>query len=343
MTRHSITLGSVVLALTLGGACGANRNATAHTVKVADAAPPTGRLLLAEFTHGIGAVSAGTPTPVWLDANAVAAADGSSVFSIHLDGAGGNDSLVRLDPATGAVRSSWPLADRGLSVSAVAPNGQWIAMTNRRTGYGDQHRSTTTLVVFDTQLGKDTRRLELKGDVQPEAFSTDGAQVFALDYRGDHYRVQTIALDTQQRYDTSDRDKRLPPEDMHGQPVHGVMGADRTLLATLYRNPGNAKEPAFVHVLDLVHAYSYCADLPAPFGTGAPGTDAIELTSADTVVVAATEAARLAEIRIEDVHQLPDKPVRVSFRSGTISLPDAAFRSMAGFEFVIAPVAAAAP
>ena len=65
---------------------------------------------------------------------------------------------------------------------------------------------------------------------------------------------------------------------MHGHAVHGVMSEDRTLLATLYRNPANTDEPAFVHVLDLQHGWSYCADLPVPFGTGAPGTDLIELT-----------------------------------------------------------------
>ncbi len=111
------------------------------------------------------------------------------------------------------------------------------------------------------------------GDLRPEAFSVDGQLVFALDYRGDHYRVQTIDLATGDRYDTSDRDKTLPPEDMNGAAVRGVLSADRTLLATLYRNPGDADEPAFVHVLDLQNGWSYCADLPPPFGTGAVGSD----------------------------------------------------------------------
>ena len=126
------------------------------------------------------------------------------------------------------------------------------------------------VVVFDTSTGTDAAPLTLTGDVQPEAFSIDGSLVFALNYVGDHYRVQTIELATGERYDTNDRDK-VPPEDMHGQAVHGVMSKDRTLLATLYRNPGDADEPAFVHVLDLQHGWSYCADLPAPFGTGPPG------------------------------------------------------------------------
>ncbi len=183
-------------------------------------------------------------------------------------------------------------------------------------------------------------RRALTGDVQPEAFSVDGARMFALDYRGDHYRVQTIELRTGLRYDTSDRNKVVAAEDMRGRAVHGVMSADRTLLATLYRNPGDADEPAFVHVLDLENGWSYCADLPAPFGTGPPGTDAIELTPGDTVIVAATPAQRLAEIHIVAVHTPGTSPVPVTFRAGTIPPPSSAFASMPGFGYVIATLPA---
>jgi hypothetical protein len=152
--------------------------------------------------------------------------------------------------------------------------------------------------------------------------------------------VQTIELRTGDRYDTSDRNKVVAPEDMHGRAVHGVMSADRTLLATLYRNPGDADEPAFVHVLDLKNGWSHCADLPAPFGTGPSGTDAIELTAAGTVVVAATQAQRLAEIDIDAVHTPGTAPVPVEFRAGTLPPPSRAFASMPGFEYLIASLPA---
>ena len=106
----------------------------------------------------------------------------------------------------------------------------------------------------------------------------NGKLVFALDFHGDHYRVQTITLATGERavieqlryvYRTR-RGARVT--------VRGVLNADHTVLATLYRNPGNNHEPAFVHILDLVHGWAYCADLPPPFGTGPPGSDRIELT-----------------------------------------------------------------
>jgi len=336
VTQRSYVIGIVVLALALAGGCASGKTGAARVVKVAD---PTSSapLLLAQFDAGVGAVSVDAAVPAWMEAGAVAALDGSAVFSIHSATTTG-DSLVRIDPHSGDVSASWPLPSSGLSISAVAPAGRWVALTNRARGYGNQGRTSTEVVVFDPRAGSEVRRMTLTGDVQPEAFSVDGASVFALDYRVGYYRVQTIDLATGQRYDTTDRDKTLPPEDMHGQSVHGVMSADRTLLATLYRNPADDEEPAFVHVLDLQHGWSYCADLPAPFGTGPLGSDTIELTSAGTILVAATTFDRLAEIHIDAVHTPGTSPVPLQIRPGTIAPPAAALRSMPGFEYVIAPL-----
>ena len=97
-----------------------------------------------------------------------------------------------------------------------------------------------------------------------------------------------------------------------------MLNADHTALATLYRNPGNRDEPAFVHILDLVHGWAYCADLPAPFGTGPPGSDRIELTPFDTVVVTTAEASRIAEIHIDEVLTPSSDPITVKFHDGAV-------------------------
>jgi len=286
-------------------------------------------LVLAQFTAGVGAVSPSSKSPIWTDPASVSAVDGSAVFSIRHQG---SDRLVRVDLHSGAPVSSWPLT-KGLAISAVSPGGRWVALTNRK-------RDATTLVVFDSEIGSEAHRMVLSGDVRPEAFSVDGDVVFALDYRGDHYRVQTIDLSSGRRGDIIGRDKRVDAEDMRGASVRGVMNADRTLLATLYRNPGNVEEPAFVHVLDLEYGWSYCADLPPPFGTGSPGTDVIELTPRNTVVVASTRASRIAEIHIAEVHRAGDRPVSIDYRDGSVTPAGAAFRSTPGFAHVIAAIPA---
>ncbi len=334
MTRRAPVTVLLTFLVAIATGCGASAHTSTPAVKVVGPRVEPGPLQLAAFDDGVGAVASGRTTPVWRAPGAVAALDGSVVVAIRSD-PGSAPRLVRLDPRTGIEAAAWPVPV-GLAVGAVAPEGRWIALTDRRPGYGNQGRTNTTLAIFDTASGSVSHRLTLTGDVQPEAFSTDGSLVFALLYFPDHYRVQTIAVDGGEVADTLGRDK-TPAEDMHGHPVHGVLSADHTLLATMYRDPTSDDEPAFVHVLDLRGGWSFCTDLPKPFGTGAPGTDAIRLAANDVVEVAATQANRLADIRIDAVHT-PRTPVPVTYRDGTIAPPPAEFTALPGFEYVIASV-----
>ncbi len=336
MTRRTLVTVAASLLLACAAGCGSDARSSTSEVKVVGPPVATGALQLAAFDDGVGAVATGLTATVWHEAGAVAALDGSAVFSVRL-GPGGSPRLVRLDPRTGRESAAWSLPP-GFAVDAVAPAGTWIALTDRRPGYGSQGRTNTTLAIFDPDAGKVSHLLQLTGDVQPEAFSTNGALVFALHYFPDHYRVESIELDNGLVVDTYGRDK-TPAEDIHGHPVHGVLNTDRTLLATLYRDPSDKEAPAFVHVLDLSHAWSFCTDLPTPFGTGAPGNDAIQLTANDVVEVAANQAHRIAAVRIDAVHD-PLTPVPVSYRDGTIAPPPAEFTALSGFEYVIAPIPA---
>jgi hypothetical protein len=334
MTRRTLVTIIASLLLAFAAGCGSSARTSTEAIKVVDPPVAVGPLQLAVFDDGVGAVATGRTAPVWREAGAVAALDGSIVFSVRDDSGNSNPRLVRLDQRTGREDAAWPVPT-GLTIAAVAPGGKWIALTDRRAGYGNQGRAHTTVAIFDTTAGEVSHLLNLPGDVQPEAFSTDGSLVFALHYFPDHYRVQTIAVDGTMVSDTFGRDK-TPAEDMHGNPIHGVLNADHTLLATLYRDPTSDDEPAFVHVLDLTHGWSFCTDLPAPFGTGS-GRDTIRLAPDDVVEVAATQTNRLAAIRIDAVHE-PLTEVPVTYRDGTIAPPPAEFTALAGFEYVIAPV-----
>jgi hypothetical protein len=341
MMRRTFMLGLAVgLAIVAG--CGSQPGVTeaAPTTTQPEAAGP---LLLAQFDRGVGAVSPESGTPVWTDRNAAAALDGSAVFSIRQavslsssNGTAGGE-LLQIDPDTGATLSAWPLPTAMASISAVSPGGRWVALTDRGPGYdASEPRPSTRLVVFDSTSGAETRRLDLDGDVRPEAFSVNGKLLFVLDYRGDHYTVETLILATSERYETSARDKSAEAEKMNGTTVRGVLNADKTLLATLYRNTGDAEEPAFVHILDLQNGWAYCADLVAPFGSGPEGSDRIELTPAGTALVTTSAASRTAEIHISEVHEPSDRPVTIEYRDGAVTPSDAAFVSTPGFGHVIA-------
>jgi hypothetical protein len=291
--------------------------------------------VLAQFDRGVGAVPEGSNDPQWADPSAVAALDGSAVFSIRRSAAG--DELARLDPATGDVTASWPLPAAMVSIGAVSPEGKRVALIDGDPQYTERApRAKTRLVVFNTAVGAETRRLDLIGDVIPEAFSIDGRYLFVLDNRGDHYGVQTLDLVTADRFDTNTRDKDLLREVMYGTAVRGVLSADGSLLATLYRNPSGKGEPAFVHVLDLKNAWAYCADLVKPFGTGPEGSDRIELTASGTVLVTALNAGRVAEIHIDEVHEPTAEPVTIEYRDETVTPSTSELGGPSGYGYVIA-------
>ncbi len=332
MMRRTI-IGATALGLTLVAGCGVRPEPTA--------APPTSRpepsgpLVLAQFDRGVGAVPVGSDDPVWSDPNTVAALDGSAVFSIRRSVAG--DELAHLAAESGDAIASWPLPPAMVSIAAVSPGGRWVALTDGEPQYTERPpRPSTRLVVFDSAQGTETNRLELTGDVRPEAFSVDAKFLFVLDNRGDHYGVQTLDLATSERYDTNTRAKDVLREVMYGTAVRGVLNANRTLLATLYRNPQGKGEPAFVHILDLKKGWAYSADLVPPFGTGPEGSDRIELTASGTVLVTALDAGRVAEIHIDEVHRPTAEPVTIEYRDETVTPSTSELGGPSGYGHVIA-------
>jgi Mrp family chromosome partitioning ATPase len=251
--------------------------------------PKAGPLAIVQAGTDLVGVQPGNPV-LWSLPGAVTALDGSAVASAVV-GEGRTTAVVN-DTRSAASIGTWTI-DGELAVSVVAPKGRFVALVGYVPGQ-------TRLVVIDASSGKITDRM-LKGHVRPEAFRVDGTALFALDDRPavnpTYYRVQSIDVATGDRYDVNDRDKAELPEDMTGSSVRAVATSDGTMLATLYRNPG--KTPAaFVHVLNLSLGYTYCADLPAPFGSGAAGTDSIAL-SPDGASVFVSSAGAFATIGID--------------------------------------------
>ncbi|HEU5108456.1 MAG TPA: hypothetical protein VFT95_07845, partial [Micromonosporaceae bacterium] len=170
-------------------------------------------------------------------------------------------------------------------------------------------RSRTTLVVADD--GGERLRLDLPGNLEPEAFSADGQRLFVLDYRPptapDRYRVRMLDLTTHQLGPLLTLAKSaVPPgaeEEMRGEGRQAVYDRTRALLFTLYTHhpdhlhtrdlvrgarPGAEHVHAFVHTLSLREHWAYCIDLPAPFGERPAARHAIALAdpaSPDGLVV----------------------------------------------------------
>ncbi|MEO6467744.1 MAG: hypothetical protein ABIP21_01490 [Acidimicrobiia bacterium] len=286
------------------------------------------RIALVQTSTGIAAVTGGTDHHLWSAVGAVAAPDGSAVFAMDVDGL-----LVELDPHTGEFLHSWPVP-LGVAPVVVAPDGAIVALSDRPTGYDSesQPRPRTRVVVVNGIDGAILHDLDLAGDVEPEAFSIDHRSLYALDYRGDHYRVQTIDLPSGERSDLIDRDKE-PADDMRGRAVHGVLSSDRLQLATLYVNPENRVEPAFVHVLDL-NGSSYCVHLPDAFAQGPARSQSIERTEDDHVVVRNPALDRSARFSLTAISAGETVPVTTEPSVGTA--PDGPYRSVEGFQALVA-------
>jgi hypothetical protein len=286
---------------------------------------------LVRTVGGVAGVTTGTDALVWRADRAVAAVDGSAVYARTPAG-----ELARLDPDLGTVSARWPMAP-GLAPVLVEPGGRRVLLSDRPLGYDSQTatRPTTRLQLRtgpDATIGPD---VQLAADIEPEAFGVaqwEPSVVFVLDHRGDHYRVQRLDLATGERTDVVDRDKN-PGEDMRGRPVRGVMDSRNSRLATLYVNPDDTDEPAFVHVLHL-GGTTYCVDLPGVFAQGPTGSQTIERTADDVIVVRAPAADRTARF---DLHTLdaPDPPPDPTVTVGAGRAPDAPYRSVPGYVAVL--------
>jgi hypothetical protein len=316
---------SITICLVLG-ACGATATAGDGNARREPSVPD---VTLIRTESGVVGVTTGTDTVRWTGTAAVAAADGSAVF-----GRAPTGELVRLDPVTGAITTRWPMP-AGLTPVLVEPGGGRVVLSERPLDFDSwtTARASTRLVVFDAKSGTGAP-IDVDGDFEPEAFGAYPTSLFGLAHTADHYRVVVLDTVTGARSDVSDSDKE-PAVDMRGHPIHGVLDAGRTRLSTLYVNPEDTDEPAFVHVLDL-RGWSYCVDLPEEFASGPARSQSIEITPDDVLVVRAPAVDRHATF---DLHSLdvgalggPQPAVVVS---GAGVPADAPYRSIPGFLAVV--------
>jgi hypothetical protein len=331
-------LASALVVLTLSACATASPQPAAEVPQA-----PAHGVALVEIDGGLVAVDLGPGAEQgerWRRAGAVAAPDGSAVFAAPDVVDRQVKPVMRLDPRTGEVRGSWTV-DAAARLDAVAPDGRWVALTARSA-----EADMTVLTVLEPATGN-TRTHRLWGDIRAEAFSVDGEHLFAIRRFGDHYRVVLLGVFAGGQAQTLSRDK-VEGGDMTGGAVAAVLSPDRTVLATLYRNPPDVaghpghegSSPAFVHLADLENTWTSCIDLPAPFGTGPAGDDVIVADGRD-VVVAATASGAVARIDASAVHTpaLPTAPNPIGLtvtRGGPVPRWPAAATGVEGFERMVA-------
>ncbi len=275
MRARPLILG--VLAATAVASCTGGATSTRSAAGGRPSVP--NEILLLDTAGGPLAVDVPSGDVVFEGPGAIRSADGARIFTTT--SAGGRTLLRTVNAATGeeVSRTSVP---GDLTIRVVSANGRQVAlMEPLPAGYDawtPVPRSHTTIVVADPSGTSERERYRLRGNFEPEAFSTDGAQLFLIQYLPAEapavYRVTVLDLGSGRVFPAIGPYK-APAERMPGTRLEQVASPDGSKLYTLYTSerPGFAPHEApvarnavvsFVHVLSLTEGWAHCVGLPKP-------------------------------------------------------------------------------
>jgi DNA-binding beta-propeller fold protein YncE len=266
-------------------------------------------LLWLRTPSGVAVVGTGATSPN-LRARATPAGDWSSI--VRADSNGSSTRVEALNPLSGT--GLWGLTlpgnlevkvvSQGGNVVALGPAGEGYYFVGRR-GQARIARSHTKLVIVKRNEAR-PRTIRLKGNYEPEAFSTDGNALFVLKYSParapTRYQVRRLNLRTGRVGGVYTVDGDLQ-ESMRGTARVQAMSPDGNRLYTLYTLGRGDSRRAFIHVLSLDEKWAHCIDLPEQFGTAgesstvltvAPDGTRLYVADASTWAVAEVDTAALA-------------------------------------------------
>jgi hypothetical protein len=189
-------------------------------------------------------------------------------------------TLLSIVDGADAEAASTVRLDGTLDVRVVAESGGAVALMDPLPDGWDPEvplpRSRTPIVVADPTGATETRTYDLRGNFEPEAFSTDDRQLFMIQHLPAEaptvYRVTVLNLRTGRVVPVFGPFKG-PAERMPGIRLQQVLSPSADQLYTLYSSarPGYAPHHApvpngatvsFVHVLSLQDGWAHCVGLP---------------------------------------------------------------------------------
>ncbi len=208
---------------------------------------------------------------------AIASLGGAWVLSTSVTG--GSTLLRELDGATGDLATTARIPG-ALDVRVVSESGRAVALMEPLPQGWDPGvplpRARTTIVVADPAGAREPMTFDLRGNYEPEAFSTDDGQLFLIQHLPAEtpsvYRVTVLDL-ARGRVLPVFGPFKGPAERMPGTRLEQVLAPDATRLYTLYSSsrPGyaphdapvpNAAVVSFVHVLSLQDGWAHCVGMP---------------------------------------------------------------------------------
>jgi DNA-binding beta-propeller fold protein YncE len=270
-------------------ACSTSTSAT-NTTRAKSQPAPT--LLLTTRT-GVEAVST-TGAVRYRIAGGVTTADGATVMATA------GDRLLVWDARTGLISATVPVGP-GLVVSTVSPDGHDVALTTTPSStYLPAGRSRTQITVVKLP-GKTLTRYDLTGNFAPDAFSSDGRDLFLVSYlpaeAPNRYQITSLDLVSSTVDGVFGREKEAL-EDMQGVAGMKAFAPDHKALYTLYLRPptqpgaGPDNMRAEVHTLKLDARWAHCVDLPEGIGGSNLSASAIAVSPDGSHLYVVDRAAR---------------------------------------------------
>jgi len=218
-----------------------------------NSSPPGTKLVYVQPEGPGGALlaySTASRLPVFELPPGMSSADGRVYYSPMLSKRG--TRVWRYDVASGAKAGS-RLVGGSWDLQAVSPSGERVALVKLGGG-------RTTVQVFHFRQNRVTHVLRLRGNIEVEAISRDGKQLFLIEHlRNRRYNVRQYDL-TRERLIANPL-RAAGVKIMAGYAWSGVASPDGRWLLTLYLS--TARRSAFVHSLDLEHSKPVCIGLPS--------------------------------------------------------------------------------
>lgn len=291
--------------------------------------PPTPeQAVVLGSSSGVVSLHPATGSVLFDGAGVPALGDWSTVFSTKSSGR--NTILEARNSATGEIGSSVSIPGT-LSVRVASRDGSQVALMPPlpagSSPWVPEPRRTTTIVLADPSEGNQPMRFELKGNFEPEAFSTDGRKLYLISYVPPTapvaYRVAQLDLTTGKTSPVSAGKGVV--ETMSGTRLEQLAPPDGSFLFTLYTTqpPGYAevraahgRPVAFVHTLNLDEGWAHCIGLPKELWGGDPADEAMAVspdgrflyvvdTARDVVAVVNMDLDNWGEMRTETVDFAP--------------------------------------
>ncbi len=256
----------------------------------------------------IGAPASRDEQVIGAPASLVTSPDGSTVVGV-VAATGTTEVLAGATPdsleVVALVEGDWDVRTVSFDGSSVALG---VPLGADETIYEPGGRSDTAVVVVNLKTGE-IRHLTQSGNLEPEAFSTDGRGLYVIDHRPadrpEYYRVAYIDLATGERADVYGPDKKPLDEDMQGTGRDQVYHPSGEFLYTVYTRQNVSEHgdhphlAGFVHVLSLANQFAICVDLPTGFGQGANAAISVNPDGTEIYVVDPT-ANRVAVLTPRD-------------------------------------------